>query len=163
MHLQVSIFLRFYGQWRTQHQVTVLTISRCTLRLLKGELPKEGALDIGTFNQLCTVFEGACKQVEDSRRRPKAPNQQPFTQQDLEWFAKSAYNLSLQYCSEISPEILVRLLRVCIEVSFWRVTPVLALTPSSSLSFSRTKNPLMIQVDYRSVVYSVNSLLHAPT
>jgi hypothetical protein len=44
------------------------------------------------------------------------PDQQPFTVKDLEWFAKNAYNLSLQYCSDISPEALVRILNVCIEV-----------------------------------------------
>jgi hypothetical protein len=163
VHLQVFIFLRFSGQWCTQHQVLILTTGRCIVRLLQSELSKDGALDIEILNQLCTVFEGACKQVKDFRQRSKAPEQQPFTQQDLEWFARSAYNLSLQYCSEISPDILVKLLGVCIEVGFWKATLVSTLMPSSSLSSSRAKKPPKPLEDYHSVVYFANSLLHAPT
>jgi hypothetical protein len=133
------------------------------VRLLQSELSKDGALDIEILNQLCAVFEGACKQIKEIRQRLKAPEQQLFTQQDLEWFARSTYNLSLQYCSEISPEILVKLLGVCIEVGLWKATLVLTLMPSSSLKFSRVKKPPKLLEDYHSVVCFANSLLHALT
>jgi hypothetical protein len=133
------------------------------VRLLQSELSKDGTLDIEILNQLCMVFEGACKQVKEIRQRQKAPEQQPFTQQDLEWFARSAYNLSLQYCSEISPEILVKLLGVCIEVGFWKATLVLTLTSPSSLRFSKAKKPPKLLEGYHSVVCFASSLLHAPT
>jgi hypothetical protein len=112
---------------------------------------------------MCTVFEGACKQAKDSRRKPTPNDQQPFTVEDLEWFAKNAYNLSLQYCSEFSPENLVRLLNVCIEVSYVEGLFILNLKLCSSLSFSKRKKRPKPQVDYLYGVCFANFSLLART
>lgn len=83
------------------------------------------------MDQLCEVFDGgmytsndiltllispACSQAKNSRTRPTNPGKQLFTSQEFEWFSKTAYNLALKYCTDISPISLVKLLRSCIEV-----------------------------------------------
>jgi hypothetical protein len=89
---------------------------RVTLRLMQSELFKDGSIDCGLLDQLCATFEGALNRAKASRRRPSSPEQRLFTVQELEWFSKNSYNMSLKYCAEIPPQNLVRLLEVCTEV-----------------------------------------------
>ncbi|KAF2872932.1 meiosis protein SPO22/ZIP4 like-domain-containing protein [Massariosphaeria phaeospora] len=88
---------------------------RCTTRLLVSELVKDGNLDSDVVEQICNVFDGACKQAKASRRRPSNAAQQLFTASEFEWFSKNAYNLSIKYCGELHPASLVRLLKAGIE------------------------------------------------
>ena len=59
----------------------------------------------------------ACVQAKASRIRPSTPAKELFTAVEFEWFSKNAYNMSLKYCAEIPPGLLVRLLGCCTEVS----------------------------------------------
>jgi hypothetical protein len=88
--------------------------------MLQSELAKDGKIDPHIMAQLCTVFEGACSQAKASRIRPSTPAKELFTAQEFEWFSKNAYNLSLKYCAEVPPNLLVRLLDCCTEVSLDR-------------------------------------------
>jgi hypothetical protein len=85
--------------------------------VLQGELFKDGAIDSEVLNQMCAVFEGAYNQAKSSKRRPKSPEQQLFTVQELEWFSKNSYNLSLKHCVALPLQDLARLLNVCTEVN----------------------------------------------
>lgn len=84
--------------------------------MLQSELNKDGCIDNGIMGQLCNVFEGACVQAKASRTRPSTPAKELFTPVEFEWFSKNAYNLSLKYCAEMPPNLLVRLLSCCTEV-----------------------------------------------
>jgi hypothetical protein len=90
---------------------------RSTARMLESELIKDGKIDNGILCQICAVFEGACAQAKASRTRPSTPAKELFTAAEFEWFSKNAYNISLKYCAEMPPGLLVRLLNCCIEVS----------------------------------------------
>lgn len=96
---------------------------------------RDGAIDCAIMDQLCTVFEGACNQVRLSRRRPRASEEQLFTAQELEWFSKNSYNISLKHCGQVAPKDLVRLLTVCIEVIDWG-TPMALLTWNSVYQYA---------------------------
>ncbi|KAJ4319655.1 sporulation-specific protein 22 [Neodidymelliopsis sp. IMI 364377] len=61
------------------------------------------------------LFERAGAQNKVKITRPGKPEQQLFTVQELEWFSRNSYNLSLKHCAEIPPKSLVRLLGVCVE------------------------------------------------
>lgn len=84
--------------------------------MLQSELTKDGSIDNDIMGQLCNVFEGACVQAKASRTRPSTPAKELFTPVEFEWFSKNAYNLSLKYCAEMPPNLLVRLLSCCTEV-----------------------------------------------
>ncbi|KAI4944815.1 hypothetical protein J4E91_008503 [Alternaria rosae] len=73
---------------------------RSTARMLESELTKDGNIDTGILEQICNVFEGA---------------KELFTAVEFEWFSKNAYNMSLKYCAEMPPGLLVRLLGCCTE------------------------------------------------
>lgn len=112
-----------------------------TLRLLQSELIKDGSIDYEFLDQVCVTFEGALTQAKASRRRPTSPEQQLFTEQELEWFSKNSYNMALKYCAEIPPQNLVRLLVVCAEVGAVTITCVaVAKDLYSSLDFSGVKS-----------------------
>lgn len=85
--------------------------------MLQAELLKDGAIDRKVLNHMCAVFEGAYNQAKSSKCRPKTPEQQLFTVQELQWFSKNSYNLSLKHCAAMPPQNLARLLNVCTEVS----------------------------------------------
>jgi hypothetical protein len=42
-----------------------------------------------------------------------------FTSKEFEWFSKNAYNVSLKYCAEMPPDLLVKLLSCCTEVGLF--------------------------------------------
>jgi hypothetical protein len=84
--------------------------------VLQGELFKDGAIDCEVLNQMCAVFEGAYNQAKSSKRRPRSPERQLFTVQELEWFSKNSYNFSLKHCAALPLQNLARLLNVCTEV-----------------------------------------------
>ncbi|KAI4675119.1 uncharacterized protein J4E88_008023 [Alternaria novae-zelandiae] len=88
---------------------------RSTARMLESELVKDGNIDTSILEQICNVFEGACVQAKASRIRPSTPAKELFTAVEFEWFSKNAYNMSLKYCAEMSPGLLVRLLGCCTE------------------------------------------------
>ncbi|KAI0588960.1 SPO22 domain-containing protein [Pyrenophora tritici-repentis] len=88
---------------------------RSTARMLQSGLTKDGSIDNSIMDQLCNVFEGACAQAKASRIRPSTPAKELFTPVEFEWFSKNAYNLSVKYCAEMPPSLLVRLLGCCIE------------------------------------------------
>jgi hypothetical protein len=115
-HQLAFIFLPSYGKCQSDALTTDLTLGRVMLRLLQSELTKNGTVDNIVLDQLCMTFEGAYKQAKASQPRPSKPEQQLFTVQELEWFSRNSYNLSLKHCAEISPQSLVRLLGVCAEV-----------------------------------------------
>ena len=85
--------------------------------MLQGELFRGGAIDCQVLDHMCAVFEGAYNQAKSSKRRPQTPEQQLFTLQELEWFSKNSYNLSLKHCAALPPQNLARLLKVCTEVN----------------------------------------------
>jgi hypothetical protein len=105
LHRLVYTFLRYCGEFATIIVPSKLTLRRITLRLLQSEVVKDGNLDYEILDQLCTIFESASNQAKASRRRPSTPEQGLFTKQELEWFSKTSYNVSLKYCAVMPPRI----------------------------------------------------------
>ncbi|CAI6268821.1 unnamed protein product [Periconia digitata] len=88
---------------------------RMTLRLLGQELIKDGSLNHGVLARICRVCEGACKRAKEFNRKSAKSAHDQFNKAESEWFSKTTYNWSIKYCEEMQPEILVRLLKVCID------------------------------------------------
>jgi hypothetical protein len=81
----------------------------------------------------------ACAQTKASRTRPSTPAKELFTAVEFEWFSKNAYNMSLKYCAVMPPELLVRLLSCCTEVSRTVKTQGMSLTLCSSSDSSKRR------------------------
>ncbi|KAF2017110.1 SPO22-domain-containing protein [Aaosphaeria arxii CBS 175.79] len=100
---------------KTTGNIHYPALLRCTARLLKQELVRDGKLVDDVLDEICKVFEAACAQARSSRNRPHGPKKGDFDESELEWFSKTTYNLALTHCTEMHPHILVRLLDSCIE------------------------------------------------
>ena len=129
--------------------------------MLQSELTKDGIIDHGIMGQLCNIFDGACNQAKASQIRPSTPTKELFTPVEFEWFSKNAYNLSLKYCAEMPPNLLVKLLRCCTDVclSLHRRQATLTISSSSSCSRKRIR-PTMEIFAYDS--WFASSSLRAP-
>lgn len=80
-----------------------------TMEMECGNTEKQPAL-----LDLCKIFEGAMAQAQTFQ--DAGPTSHPGQQRraELTWFASYSYNLALNHLSDIVPELLVRLMIVCV-------------------------------------------------
>ncbi|KZZ87885.1 Meiosis specific protein SPO22 [Ascosphaera apis ARSEF 7405] len=86
---------------------------RCTVRLLLEELDTDTSKQRAIEEELCNLFDTAMIQAE--KYQALKPDTNPFTVTELEWFSRNSYNLAVQYCSMWAPQIIQKLLTVCIK------------------------------------------------
>lgn len=84
---------------------------RCTARLLIGELEnRERSLD-EVMDETLRVFENA-----SGNTKTLLSSSGEQSRIELQWWTKNAYNTALRYCTQIHPEHLIRMLRVCTQL-----------------------------------------------
>ncbi|OBT38584.1 hypothetical protein VE00_10937 [Pseudogymnoascus sp. WSF 3629] len=65
-------------------------------------------------DQLCKLFEGGSTQAQRSSKQVD-DKIKLWTIQELDWFSKNAYNLSLKYSTEWHPEQILRIIQTCMK------------------------------------------------
>lgn len=94
--------------------VNLPALLRCMIRLVMSHIhddepPTEQALD-----EICKIFETA---VSYAKKQPQGhkgdAGEQNFGDNELQWFARSSYNMALKYCANVHPYYLIRLLNSC--------------------------------------------------
>jgi len=79
--------------------------------MVGGHVDREASL-----TELCKIFEAAVSQ-EKHFHMPGDGRTHPATYQlEINWFAKSSYNLGLQHCEDVSPVLIMRLLQSSVEL-----------------------------------------------
>ena len=81
---------------------------RCTARLL---MRSSEQVDSDAVDSLCKVFEGATVQAKRSRQQDKDI---VFTVNELDWFSRNSYNLSLRVCHIWPPHQTLRMLKAAL-------------------------------------------------
>ncbi|KAK3064561.1 hypothetical protein LTS18_006048 [Coniosporium uncinatum] len=116
-----------YGAPQGVHLPALL---RCTARLLISELTPARGADEAVTGEICRLFEGAlaqAKKMVSKRSTTALANAGPdaatkaavtttthdWNTQELDWFSKNAYNLSLHHLADMHPLHLARLLESC--------------------------------------------------
>ena len=89
---------------------------RCTARLL---MRSSEQLHDDKIDSLCTLFESAATQAKRLRQQDKASL---FTINELDWFSRNCYNLSLKVCHVWPPHQTLRLVQTAL--NFIDVYPV---------------------------------------
>ncbi|KAI9826189.1 MAG: hypothetical protein M1819_007445 [Sarea resinae] len=90
-----------------------LTRTRVSARLLMSEIADSKVPDLEAIGKLCKLFEGAAVQAKSSKR-DRTATEQMFPVSELDWFSKNSYNVSLKYCTDWDPHIILRFLQACI-------------------------------------------------
>ncbi|KXL44479.1 MAG: hypothetical protein FE78DRAFT_430561 [Acidomyces sp. 'richmondensis'] len=85
------------------------SLLRCTARLLVSELESQGWEKEDGVSEVVQLFEHAACNIKSFRARSDDQ-----WRADIQWWSKNAYNLSLKLCADINPELLIRLLGVCV-------------------------------------------------
>lgn len=83
---------------------------RCNAHLLMRSLDR---LTDDAIDCLCKVFEVAATQAEQSRRRN---DDSLFTIDELDWFSRNCYNLSLKVCHSWPPKQTLRVLQAALKL-----------------------------------------------
>ncbi|EKG11028.1 Tetratricopeptide-like helical [Macrophomina phaseolina MS6] len=98
-------------------EVNLPALLRSTIRLLVQHLGGVETFNEDAMGELCKVFEAAAAQATKAMRpqNGRASSEQTFTVQELEWFSRNSYNISLKYCAATHPSCLIRLLDKCIQ------------------------------------------------
>ena len=85
------------------------TLLRCTVRIMMGELQAQERVTLETLEEVTQLFEKAAGNInliqEQSEHHRRLESQ---------WWSKNAYNLALRVHGLIDPEVVVRLLLVCV-------------------------------------------------
>ena len=81
---------------------------RCTARLL---MRSSEQVNNNAINSLCKVFEGAAIQAKRSREQDK---DNLFTINELDWFSRNCYNLSLKVCHVWPPDQTLRVVKAAL-------------------------------------------------
>ncbi|KAI5369758.1 putative meiosis specific protein Spo22/ZIP4/TEX11 [Septoria linicola] len=85
------------------------SLLRCMARLFLVEMKSKGAeRDLATI-EVVSIFEMAANSAQDIRQ---SAVEHWYT--EVQWWSKNAYNLSVELCSSIDPQQLLRLLSACI-------------------------------------------------
>lgn len=86
---------------------------RTTAKLIMTEMRSNNTQRDVALLELCKIFEVAMSQAKHFR---DAGNDGANTryQAELRWFANYSYNLALEHLAEIQPEVMVRLMTICI-------------------------------------------------
>ena len=90
--------------------VQLPALFRCTARLLMEELGDGSQTKVEATDELVHLFETASANMKVLRQ-----GSEEQWRAEIQWWSKNAFNIALQQCTEMQPEHLVRLLRVCIK------------------------------------------------
>jgi hypothetical protein len=107
-----KVVVKFNHQASTP--VNLPALLRCTARLISAELTHSQAGSDTLLSEFCSIFESAGAQAKSLASSNSPQEDKMFTQQEIEWFSKTAYNFALKNITEILPEYLLRLLRAAI-------------------------------------------------
>ncbi|KFY01778.1 hypothetical protein V490_00767 [Pseudogymnoascus sp. VKM F-3557] len=93
---------------------------RCMIRLILSKIESvesEKDIDVSSaVDQLCKLFDGGSTQAQRlSKQEDKDTRAKLWTIQELDWFSKNAYNLSLKYSTKWHPEQVLRIIQSCIK------------------------------------------------
>lgn len=91
------------------HGTHLPSLLRCTARLMMNELESEESRSNGAVEKIVSLFERARDNIKVLRQ-----GTEDQWRVEIQWWSKNAYNLALKLCETIHPELLVRLLTVCI-------------------------------------------------
>lgn len=104
--------LEHYG-YSAPAGVYLPSLLRCTAAAIMTEMKdKRIPLELA-LSELCKIFEGAMTQASGFRATTPRSSTKDQYLAELRWFASHTYNLSLQHCGDMQPELLVRLMTVC--------------------------------------------------
>ncbi|KAI9695204.1 MAG: hypothetical protein M1820_008840 [Bogoriella megaspora] len=92
-------------------------ILRCTARLIITELTITSPMNDGLLDDFCKLFEVAAMRAKLQRNKALPGPNEEFSDDEVEWFSKNAYNMALKHCTDIHPSFIVRLLEACIELT----------------------------------------------
>ncbi|KAI6910939.1 SPO22-domain-containing protein [Hortaea werneckii] len=91
------------------HGTHLPSLLRCTARLMMKELESEESRSNEAVEEIVSLFERARDNVKVLRN-----GTEDQWRVEIQWWSKNAYNLALKLCDTTHPELLVRLLTVCI-------------------------------------------------
>ncbi|KAL9090275.1 MAG: hypothetical protein Q9159_002080 [Coniocarpon cinnabarinum] len=87
---------------------------RCTARLLVSELSSNASNTADLITELCTLFCGAATQARTEHSRDEQSSKVvQFTNTEVQWFLRNAYNLSVSHFGEWTSEQTSALLECC--------------------------------------------------
>lgn len=90
--------------------VQLATLFRCTARLLIAEMDT-AQQDINLIAQeVVSIFEMSAKSIDEMKRLPEEQKRS-----ELLWWSKNAYNLTLRFCPSVHPELIYRMMAVCLQ------------------------------------------------
>lgn len=105
--------LEHYG-YSAPAGVYLPSLLRCTATSIMTEMKDKRIPAETALPELCKIFEGAMAQANKFRAAiPKTSTNDQYPA-ELRWFASQSYNLSLQHCADMQPELLVRFVTVSI-------------------------------------------------
>ncbi|KAL5345161.1 sporulation-specific protein 22 [Pseudogymnoascus australis] len=96
-------------EYSVPSSVNFPALLRCMIRLILSQLESvesEKDIDVpSVVDQLCKLFEGGSTQAQRmSKQEDRDNGTKVWTIQELDWFSKNAYNLSLKYSAQWHPQ-----------------------------------------------------------
>ncbi|KAI6837146.1 SPO22-domain-containing protein [Hortaea werneckii] len=91
------------------HGTHLPSLLRCTARLMMKELESAESRTNEVAEKIVNLFERARDNIKVLRQ-----GTEDQWRVEIQWWSKNAYNLALKLCETIHPELLVRLLTVCV-------------------------------------------------
>ncbi|KAI7707503.1 SPO22-domain-containing protein [Hortaea werneckii] len=91
------------------HGTHLPSLLRCTVRLMMKELESAESRTNEAAEEIVSLFERARDNIKVLRQ-----GTEDQWRVEIQWWSKTAYNLALKLCDTIHPELLVRLLTVCV-------------------------------------------------
>ncbi|OBT96970.1 hypothetical protein VE01_05545 [Pseudogymnoascus verrucosus] len=107
-------------EYNAPSAVNFPALLRCMIRFILSQLESgepEKDIDVpSAVDQLCRLFDGGSTHAQRSiKQEDKNNGTKLWTIQELDWFSKNAYNLSLKYSSEWHPEQVLQIIQSCIK------------------------------------------------
>lgn len=98
-------------------EINLPPLLRTSIRLLVDQLGDTDGINDNAMDELCKTFEGAAAYATKAMRshNDQLNSGHAFTVQELEWFSRNSYNISLKYCGSAHPSRLLCLLDKCIQ------------------------------------------------
>ncbi|KAI7328975.1 SPO22-domain-containing protein [Hortaea werneckii] len=91
------------------HGTHLPSLLRCTARLMMKELESAESRTNEVAEEIVSLFERARENIKVLRQ-----GTEDQWRVEIHWWSKTAYNLALKLCDTIHPELLFRLLTVCV-------------------------------------------------
>ncbi|PNS16870.1 hypothetical protein CAC42_4834 [Sphaceloma murrayae] len=89
------------------------TLLRCTIQMMLQELEQDASNMQTALSEVCQMLEGAVKHLKNTTV-PDGEHESRAL--ELEWFAKTSYNVALQRFEDLEPAVILRLLNACLSL-----------------------------------------------